>query len=159
MILPLYQIITTAPSPVHSLSLATFANRRALQGDAPDLKLLLRHHPPPHQHPSLLVPRARGFGVRTAWNIGGDVRRSLATHHLHSIFKFPSSENEGEDDDIASHRHSSNIERAVKRLSVMSRSTLKYAQPFIKSGRQGSTAMRTPALVAMGAKSTLLLTS
>ncbi len=45
-----------------------------------------------------------------------------------------------------------------KRLSVKSRSTLKYAQPLVKSSCQAKPAMRTPALVAMGAKSTLLLT-
>jgi len=60
---------------------------------------------------------ARRFGVRTAWNIDEDVRRSLATDHLHSIFEFSSSssEDEDEDDDVALPRHySSDIEHAVK---------------------------------------------
>jgi len=38
------------------------------------------------------------------------------------------------------------------------RSTLKYARPLITSDRQASTAMRTPAVVAMETKKTLLLT-
>ena len=56
--------------------------------------------------------------MRTAWNIDEDLYRSLATHHLHSIFESPSSydedEGEGEEEDFASRRHSSNIEHAFK---------------------------------------------
>ena len=57
---------------------------------------------------------ARRFGVRTAWNIDEDVRRSLPSRHLRSIFEFSSSEDEGEDEDFPPHRHSSNIEHTVK---------------------------------------------
>ena len=60
----------------------------------------------------------RRFGVRTAWNIDEDVRRSLATDHLHSIFEFSSSEendDEDEEEESASPCHSSTtIEDAVK---------------------------------------------
>jgi len=59
--------------------------------------------------------------VRTAWNIDEDVRRALATHHLHSTFDFSSSEDEDEDDDedegegedFAPPCHSSGINHAV----------------------------------------------
>lgn len=53
--------------------------------------------------------------MRTAWNISEDVRRSLATDHLHSIFDFSSSEeNDDEDEEFASPCYSPNIEHAVK---------------------------------------------
>ena len=54
--------------------------------------------------------------MRIAWNIDGALYRSLATHHLHYFFESPSSEDEdeGEEEDFASHRRSSNIEHAVK---------------------------------------------
>ena len=93
--------------------------------------------------------------MRTAWNIDDDVCRSLATRHLHSIFEFLSSEDKGEGEEFAFHRHSSNIEHMVKESICQIQV---YTQPLIKSGRQASTAMRTPALVAMGAMGTLLLT-
>ena len=59
----------------------------------------------------------RRFGVRTAWNIDEDVRRSLATDHLHSIFEFSSSEendDEDDDDEFASPFRPSTIEHAVE---------------------------------------------
>ena len=120
-ILPLYQAIPTTPRPVRPLSPATSADRCILQSGTPDLKLPSRRRTPLYNSTlkkSFLTgpsgSSARRFGVRTAWNINEDVRRSLATRHLHSIFEFSSSEDEGEDEDFTSPCHSSNIEHAVK---------------------------------------------
>ena len=99
--------------------------------------------------------------MRTAWNIDGGIHRSLATDHLHSTFEFssPSSEDEDEDEDFASPRdNSSDIQHAVKGLSVKYRSILKYTPPLITSDRQASPETRTPPLVAVEAKSAFLLT-
>jgi len=56
--------------------------------------------------------------VGTASKIDDDVRRALATNHLHSTFAFSSSssedEDEDDDDDFASPCRSSNIDHAAK---------------------------------------------
>ena len=49
-----------------------------------------------------------------AWNIDEYVRRSLATHHLHSIVELSSTEVDSKDEDFTSQRHSPNTEHAVK---------------------------------------------
>ena len=117
-ILPLYQVVPTLPRPVRPLSPATSADGRTLRSD---LKLSPRRRTPLYNSTlkkSFLAgpsgSSARRFGVRTAWDINEDVRRSLATHHLRSIFEFSSSEDEGEDEDFPSHCHPSNIEHAVQ---------------------------------------------
>ena len=106
---------------MHSFSSSTSADGCTLQGDAPDLKRPPRRRTPLYnstlKKAFLAGPSgssARRFGVRTAWNIDEDVRRSLETHHLHSIFEFSSSEDEGEDEDFAPHCHASNVEHTVK---------------------------------------------
>ena len=98
------------------------------------------------------------FGVRIAWNIDEYVRRSLVTHHLHSIVEFSSSEVQGKDEDFASHRHTSNIEYAVKQAISQVQVYPEISPASHQSGRQASTVIETPALVAMGTKSSLLLT-
>ena len=87
--------------------------------------------------------------MRTAWNINEDVRRSLATRHLHSIFEFSSSEDEGEDEDFVSHCHSSHIEHTVQeaisqvqvypeiRPASHKRSPSQHSDPDSSSGSDG----------------------
>ena len=120
-VLPVYQIPSTTPRPVHSLSSATSTDACTLRGDAPGLKPLPRRRTPLYistlKKAFFAGPdgsSARRFGVRTAWNIDEDVRRSLADHHLHSIFEFSSSEDEDEEDDFASPCRSSSVDHAVK---------------------------------------------
>ena len=90
--LPLYQIVPTTPRPVHSLSPAGSADGYTFQGDAPpELKLHPGAARPSTQKGLPCWPSGSGAGsfrVRTAWNTDEDVRRPLATQHLHSVFEF-----------------------------------------------------------------------
>ena len=62
--------------------------------------------------------------MRTAWNIGGDVRRSLAAHHLHSIFKFHPLRTKAKTRILRPTVILPPSSMPPKRLSVMSKSTL-----------------------------------
>lgn len=124
-LLPLYPLPAAPPSPLHPRSAPP---RPSLEAAALALKSPARRRTPLYTtalKQSFFAGAAgssvRRFGVRTAWNINEDVRRSLATDHLHSIFEFSSSdenddndEEEEEEEEFASPIHSSSIEQAVE---------------------------------------------
>ena len=135
--------LSPTPRPVHPLSLATSADRCTREGDAPDLKLLPQPLSPFYittlTKPFLAGPSvssAHKAGVSTGWNIGRDIRRSLATLPLHSMFKFSAFEDEGEDRDLRPTAILPTSSMPSKRLSAISRSTLSLSPKAVAKPAQ-----------------------
>ena len=109
---------------------------------AADLKLLPHLARPSTSPPTLTKAfltgpsgsSARQFGVRIAQNISGDVRRSLAAHHLQSIFTFSSSNTKAKTTILPPTVILPTSSMPSKRLSVMSRSTLSLSSKAVAKG-------------------------
>ena len=142
------------PCLVHySLSLATSANGCAREGDAPDLKLLLA---PQHHHSHEGLP-CRSLGLKCAqlwsehplehWRGRPSLtRRPSFAIHL-QVFRTLERRRKRRFCLPPSFCLTSFFQHAVN--GAISHDQV-YIQPLIQSGRPGSTAMRTTALVAMG---------